>query len=130
MPLSVDSPAPLSTTVPPSRNARVRTRNEAGATSRSVRSGAVYVTHPWCLVRPGGLSAAAPIRGPPGQIQLKRWGSVDVEDRLAADAAAEQGIDSGAGLAPGALELDLAVQSPGGGQRGQAGEVTGGAAVP
>src|SRR5437868_2507790 len=60
MPLSVDSPAPLSTTVPPSRKARVRMRNEAGATFRSVQPGAVYVTHPWCRVRPGGRSTGRP----------------------------------------------------------------------
>ena len=49
--------------------------------------------------------------------------------RLAADAAVEQGVDSRAGLAPGALELDLAIEPPGGGQCAQTREVTGGAVV-
>ncbi len=48
---------------------------------------------------------------------------------LAADTAVEQGVDGRAGLAPGALELDLAIEPPGGGQRAQAREVTGGTVV-
>jgi hypothetical protein len=48
---------------------------------------------------------------------------------LAADTAAEQGVDGRAGLAPGALELDLPIEPPGSGQRAQAREVTGGAVV-
>src|SRR6266568_8755393 len=52
-----------------------------------------------------------------------------MEDGLAADAAAEQGIDRVAGLAPRALELDLAVQPPVGYQPAQAGKVARRAAV-
>ena len=49
--------------------------------------------------------------------------SVDVEHGLAADAAVQEGVERRGGLAPRALEFDLAVQSSVGGQCAQAYEV-------
>src|SRR6185437_11056720 len=55
--------------------------------------------------------------------------SVDVEYGLAADAAVQQGVDRGLGLAPGALEFNLAIEPSAGGQRTQAAQITGRAAM-
>ena len=55
--------------------------------------------------------------------------SVDVEHGLAADAALEEGVERSGGLPPRGFELDLAVQSPVGHQRAEAGEVAGAAGV-
>jgi hypothetical protein len=48
---------------------------------------------------------------------------------LAADAAAEQGVDRLGGLAPGAFQLDLGVETHTGGQGAQARQIAGPAGV-
>src|SRR5258708_768808 len=61
MPLAVDSPAPLSTTAPPSCKAALRMRNEGCILLAStLPAGAAYVTLPWCLVRRDGSAGGAP----------------------------------------------------------------------
>src|SRR5262249_2788268 len=55
--------------------------------------------------------------------------SVHVQDRLAADAPVEQGVDRRPGLAPRAGGLDLAVQPALNDQPAQAGQIRGAAGV-
>jgi hypothetical protein len=56
-------------------------------------------------------------------------GSVDVQNGLTADAALQESVKRARRLAPRGFELDLAVESPAGHQRAEAGEVAGSAGV-